>query len=288
MRIRDLGLARVMDINSVQVPTFFYGTAWKEEATEGLTDQALQAGFLGIDTANQRKHYFEEAVGKAVIRHIQTGYTKRSQLFLQTKFTYKESQDERIPYDIHADYSTQVRQSFASSLEHFQTDFIDSYVLHGPLRREGLAKGDWEVWRIMEELYGQGKIRLLGVSNVSHTQLQELLDGAKVAPTFVQNRCYARLGWDAAVRKICYQHGVIYQGFSLLTANRKEMKDKRLHDIASRVHRTPVQVVFRFAMHRGMLPLTGTTDPKHMKEDLSVYDFSLTEDDLNVIEKLSF
>src|SRR5688572_1271829 len=114
---------------------FLYGTAWKEEATERLTLLAIEQGFRGIDTANQRKHYHEAGVGLAVAAAIKQGLVTRDELFLQTKFTFIGGQDQRLPYDLRAPIATQVEQSFASSLEHLQTDRLDSYVLHGPSQR---------------------------------------------------------------------------------------------------------------------------------------------------------
>src|SRR4051812_28407181 len=93
------------------MPTFLYGTAWKEARTEELTRQALEVGFRGVDTANQRKHYVETAVGAAVRK---SGIA-RGELFLQTKFTHARGQDHRLPYDPRAKISAQVRQSFESS-----------------------------------------------------------------------------------------------------------------------------------------------------------------------------
>ena len=95
-----------------KIPSFLYGTAWKEDRTEALTAQALAAGFTGIDTANQRKHYYEAGVGAAVTRALADGLIRREQLFLQTKFTFQAGQDHRLPYDPAADYATQVKQSF--------------------------------------------------------------------------------------------------------------------------------------------------------------------------------
>ena len=98
--------------STTTIPKLFYGTAWKEELTQELTTKALQAGFRAIDTANQRKHYYEEGVGQAVINFINSGAAKRSDLFLQTKFTYQRGQDHRLPYDAGAPPRNQVLQSF--------------------------------------------------------------------------------------------------------------------------------------------------------------------------------
>ncbi len=264
------------------IPAFLYGTAWKEDDTERLTRLALEAGFRGIDTANQRKHYFEAGVGSAVAGAIRDGLVRRDELFLQTKFTYARGQDHRLPYDPKAAPAEQVRQSFASSLEHLQVESIDSYVLHGPSQRRGLSSSDREVWRAMEEL----PVTWLGASNIGLDQLEELLGFAKVKPMFVQNRCYARTGWDAEVRAFCRRHGILYQGFSLLTANVAELRSARFREVVARVGRTPAQVVFRFAQQVGMLPLTGTTDPAHMREDLASGEFSLSDEDVRTIERL--
>ena len=251
-----------------------YGTAWKEDRTEALTAQALACGFRAIDTANQRRHYFEAGVGAAVAAALSRGEVTRSQLFLQTKFTYQRGQDHRLPYDPAAKLGEQVRQSFASSLEHLRTDHVDSYVLHGPERASGLSAGDREVWRAMSELASAGRARALGLSNTSRDQLAALCALATsegwTRPAFVQNRCYARKGWDRDVRALCQREGIVYQGFSLLTANPQALASAAVARAAERRGVTPAAIVFRFALDVGMLPLTGTTDPGHMREDLAV------------------
>ncbi len=268
-------------------PNFIYGTAWKEQETERLTRLAIDAGFRAIDTANQRRHYYEVGVGAAVAKAIADGVVRRDELFLQTKFTYIDGQDHRLPYDAKADHATQVQQSFATSLEHLQTDAIDSYVLHGPLRRRGLDPIDIEVWQAMEAIHASGKTLALGISNAALDQVEELWDRAKVRPSFVQNRCFARTGWDRDVRAFCREHGIVYQGFSLLTANAAELGQRAFHQIVARVKRTPAQVVFRFAIQAGMLPLTGTTSADHMREDLDALNFELSDEDVQAIERLS-
>ena len=211
-------------------PQFLYGTAWKEDATQSSTELAIQQGFRGIDTANQRKHYNEAAVGAAIGACIEKGLVTRDDLFLQTKFTFRHGQDQRLPYDPAAPIELQVAQSFASSLEHLGTDRIDSFVLHGPSRSMGLGADDWAAWKAMEELYDSGKIRMLGISNVNLEQLAELFQRVRIRPMFVQNRCYAIQLWDRAVRLFCKDNGAVYQGFSLLTANRAVVASPQLAD----------------------------------------------------------
>ena len=96
------------------LPKFLYGTAWKEDATQPCVTSALAAGFRGIDTANQRKHYHEGAVGEAITRAVAEGVVKREEMFLQTKFTYQNGQDHRLPFNPSAPPAIQVAQSLAS------------------------------------------------------------------------------------------------------------------------------------------------------------------------------
>jgi diketogulonate reductase-like aldo/keto reductase len=277
---------RSVEVDGVHVPRFLYGTAWKEERTRQLTEEALRQGFRGIDTANQRKHYHEAAVGQAIAAVVRDGVASREDLFLQTKYTFQAGQDQRLPYDPKAPIRVQVAQSFARSLEHLGVQTIDSYLLHGPSQRSGLAAADWEAWRAMEALHESGRVRLLGVSNVSLEQLRWLRDQARVPPRFVQNRCYASRGWDRDVRQFCAAHGLVYQGFSLLTANRDALAHLEVNRIARRHGRTVSQVVFRFALQVGMVALTGTSDPAHMREDLDVFDFRLEAGEIERIEQL--
>jgi diketogulonate reductase-like aldo/keto reductase len=272
--------------NHVSLPSFMYGTAWKKEATTRLVELAVESGFTAVDTANQLIHYQEALVGEA-LRALAKKGVKRETLFLQTKFTPLDGQGGRPPYDPSADLTTQVRQSFDSSLIHLGTDYVDSYVLHAPFSRRGLGKADWEVWAAMEALYQSGKTKMIGVSNVAAGQLVELCERAKVKPMVVQNRCFAALGWDKEVREICLAHGIVYQGFSLLTANREVLADPEIHALAGKLGVNPAQVIFRFAQQIGMLPLTGTTSQQHMKEDLQAEQLALTPEEIQRIETIA-
>jgi diketogulonate reductase-like aldo/keto reductase len=271
--------------NNAPIPSFMYGTAWKKEATTRLVLQAVEAGFTAIDTANQLVHYDEARVGEALIQLAKRG-TTRDKLFLQTKFTSVNGQDHRLPYDARASITTQVQQSFASSLAHLHTDYLDSYVLHGPYSRRGLGAEDWEVWAAIESLYDAGKTKMIGISNVTADQLTLLCVKAKHKPMMVQNRCYAAFEWDKQVREICRANQIIYQGFSLLTANSGIFAEPDLRAMAAKYQTGLAQIVFRFAQQVGMLPLTGTTNPQHMKEDLQSDRFTLLPEEVQHIETI--
>jgi len=267
-------------------PPILYGTAWKEDDTKRLVLQALNSGFRGIDTANQRRHYFEEAVGDAIEQFLTTSQKTRSDLFLQTKFTSVHGQDHRKPYDEFDSLTNQVKQSFASSLEHLQTDYIDAYILHGPSLSHGIIDADLEIWQAMEELVCSRKVKFLGISNVNMAQVEELYRKVSIKPSFIQNRCLAITQWDQDVRTFSQKNKIIYQGFSLLTANQRYLLNPHMQSLAVKYDKTIPQIIFRFANQVGILPLTGTTNQQHMDNDLNIYDFELSQEEIQYIENI--
>lgn len=248
---------------------------------------ALETGFRGIDTANQRKHYDEAGVGQAIVGAIRDGLLVREDLFVQTKFTFESGQDHRLPYDRSVPITTQVRQSVESSLLHLQVSYLDSLLLHGPSQRTGLVQSDWDAWRAMETFYDQGVARSVGISNVSLSQLESLVDKARVRPSWVQNRCFAVDGWDRNIRAFCRENAITYQGFSLLTANSQFLSRPAILAIEARNQCSVAQVVFRFAIEIGILPLTGTTNGEHMRVDLDALDLQLTADEVQKVENIA-
>lgn len=274
-------------LNRPVVPAFIYGTAWKEDRTAALTELAIRSGFRGIDTANQRRHYFEAGVGEGLAAAYRAGVVVRDDLFLQTKFTYRRGQDRRLPYEPSASLGVQVAQSLESSLEHLATDHVDSFVLHGPASAYNWTSDDTEAWKAMRHERDSGRTRLLGVSNISRHQLEQLENSGAELPAFVQNRCFARLGWDREVRQFCERHKIVYQGFSLLTANREVLQHPPFISLAARLNATPAQVVFSFAKAVEMVPLTGTTSQQHMNEDLAALELELAADIVSAIESIA-
>lgn len=269
------------------IPDLLYGTAWKKDPTAALTERAVLTGFRGIDTANQLRHYHEAGVGEGLAAAYHAGVVTRADLFLQTKFTYRQGQDHRLPYDPAASLTLQVAQSMASSLEHLGAGYVDSFILHGPAWQHGWSPDDAEVWEAMRKERDAGRVRLLGVSNVGLHHLKQMMVAQNEAPAFVQNRCFAVIGWDSDVRSFCRERRITYQGFSLLTANLEVLQHPVVTEPAAKLNATPAQVIFAFARAIGILPLTGTTNPEHMKQDLASRELELPPKVVKAIEHIA-
>ncbi|OQK15627.1 aldo/keto reductase [Methyloprofundus sedimenti] len=269
-------LTTLADVN---MPPLIYGTAWKKEHTAELVVQAIQAGFRGIDTACQPKHYNEPQVGAALQRVKGEGVERKS-LFIQTKFTPLSGQDaKQIPYDRDVPLDLQVAQSFAVSKSNLQTDYVDSFVLHSPLApHEQLMTA----WQAMEKIQQTGAASQLGISNCYDLEVLKLLyNDAEVKPAIVQNRFYKNTNYDTELRRWCANQGIIYQSFWSLTANPGVLSSHNVQAIAQKYQKTAAQIFFRYLTYLGIVPLTGTTSITHMKEDLAIFEFELTPEDLS-------
>ncbi len=268
----------------VKMPRIIYGTAWKKEDTAAWVEQAIGLGFRGIDTACQPKHYNEAGVGAGLVNCYKSGI-KRSELYLQTKFTPLSGQDPaQVPYDAKASLSEQVAQSFQTSLVNLQTTYLDCLVLHSPLANQQHTQ---EVWQAMEHLFQNGGVKQLGISNCYDLQQFELLyDNATIKPAVIQNRFYAKTGYDCDIRDFCKQQRIIYQSFWTLTGNPDILAHATLQALATKYRRSAAQVFFRYLSQIGIIPLTGTTSATHMREDLAIFDFELAVDECAAIRLL--
>jgi diketogulonate reductase-like aldo/keto reductase len=256
-----------------RIPRILYGTAWKKERTAALVECALTAGFRGIDTACQPKHYDEAGVGRGVAAALQSGL-RREQLYLQTKFTALDGQDaRRVPYDAKAPLPEQVRQSCRASLANLQTTYLDCVLLHSPMDTLELSL---QVWRELEAIADSGVVRELGISNCYQlAELEALYASARIKPLVLQNRFYAETGYDQQLRRFCRAHGMLYQSFWTLTANPNILSHPDVQALAQRHGVTPAQLFFRGLTQIGIVPLTGTSSEEHLRQDLGIFEFEL-------------
>lgn len=258
------------------VPAFLYGTAWKKDKTADLVYLAMCSGFKGIDTAAQPKHYREDLVGQGIGRALSEDKITRDDLFIQTKFTSVNGQDpNKMPYNPTASISEQVHTSIRSSLRNMrplaeesssESTYLDCLVLHSPLPTMAQTL---EAWRAAES-YVPGKIRNLGISNVTLGILKQLYDAAECKPAIVQNRFYPSTQFDVSVRAFCAEKSIIYQSFWTLSANPKIVHGPEVEHVADKVGLTPYEAMYSLVLALdNVIILNGTTNAKHMVDDLS-------------------
>lgn len=256
-------------VSKMSFPPIIYGTAWKKEKTKELVELAVRQGFRAIDVACQPKHYNEPGVGDALAVLYEHGVVTRSELFLQTKFTQVRGQDPTsIPYDATKPFYDQVMESFSVSLKNLGTDYLDSLVLHSPYTK---LADTLIVWKAFEDIYKTGAAKAIGLSNVYDMHvLRDVYEAAEIKPTVLQNRFYAKTGYDVEIREFCMEKGIKYESFWTLTANPKIFKSQTISDMAAKHGKTNEQIFFKFIQMLGITPLSGTKSQKHMEEDIDI------------------
>ncbi|KAF8534527.1 NADP-dependent oxidoreductase domain-containing protein [Trichophaea hybrida] len=229
-------------------PLLLYGTAWKKTSTTPLVSLALKSGFQGLDTACQPKHYREDLIA---------------------------GQDPgNSPYEFSWPIEKQVRTSVATSLRNLNTTYLDAVLLHSPLKT---VKETVDAWKVLQGFVDAGRIRHLGISNVTLRQLEELYSHPEVTtkPAIVQNRFYAATGFDCDVRGFCKTHGMVWQSFWTLTGNPELLVSEVVERVAEKVvvGREEALYLLVLALGRewetgGVCVLDGTTKEERMKGDL--------------------
>ncbi|KAI1471584.1 Aldo/keto reductase [Daldinia caldariorum] len=263
-----------MDAKPAPMPKLLYGTAWKKDATAELVILALKTGFRGIDTAAQPRHYREDLVGAGVKKVISLGIVKRADLFVQTKFTSVDGQDQKhLPYDLNASLEEQVHSSVASSLNNFRYSesdepYIDNLVLHSPLRT---LSDTFSVWKALET-YVPHRIRQLGISNTP-LEVVDFLNTSPditVRPACVQNRFYPSTGWEVDLRGYCREKGITFQAFWTLSGNPRLLTSRSVHELAASANVEPPVALYALVLGlEGISILDGTNNEAHMKADLN-------------------
>jgi len=270
--------------SGVLMHNIIYGTAWKKERTRELVINAVQAGFRGIDTAGQPRHYNEPMVGEALQVIKQRG-VERESLYLQTKYTPVSSQDRQsLPYDPISPVAVQVKQSFEHSLKNLQTSYVDGFILHSPLENH---QQSMQAWSAMEDIFKAGQARQLGISNCYNlAEMKAIYNDAEVKPAIVQNRFYRETHYDKKLRHWCNENNIIFQSFWSLTANKDLLGSVAIKRLAESYRKTTAQIFFRFLIQSNILPLTGTSSDLHMREDIENFDYCLTGEELESINIL--
>jgi 2,5-diketo-D-gluconate reductase A len=253
--------------NGQKIPQFGFGVFLvKPDETTAAVMHALQAGYRHIDTAEM---YGNEAeVGAAISR---SGLS-RKEIFVTTKL----NNGEHRPDD--------ARAAFEQSLEALGSDYVDLFLIHWPLPTR--YDGDFvSTWRTLEEFYRDGRARSIGVSNFQPHHLRRLHEECEIRPAVNQIEVNPYLTQDE-VRGFCADHEIAVEAWSPL-ARGNALSDPTIDDIARRVGKTPAQVILRWHIERGDIVFPKSVTPARIKENIDIFDFELTGEDVEAISALN-
>ena len=248
--------------NGVKMPLVGFGVFQIEDADEceRCVLDALDAGYRLIDTA--QAYYNEEAVGRA----LQKTTVPREEIFLTTKVWVTEFSYEKA------------KASVLESMRKLQVDYLDLVLIHQCL------SDYYGAYHALEDLYAEGKIRAIGISNFSAERMADIATFNKVVPAV--NQVETHLFWQQhELHKWMEKYNIQHEAWGPLAQHRiKEIIDNPVvKEIAAKYGKTPTQVALRFTVQRGIVVIPKTTSKERMKENLDLFDFSLNDDD---IEKL--
>ena len=250
--------------NGVEIPKIGFGVfrMTDQNACEEAVLQAIESGYRLIDTAAAYGN--EEAVGRAIRRSP----VPREELFITTKLWIPD-----ISYE-------GAKHGFAQSMERLGLDYLDMYVIHQPYHDY------YGAWKALEELYETGKIRAISVDNFTQDRLADFLFWNKVKPAANLLECnpyFQRADEQAYLNS----QNILMQAWSPLAAGQSGLLDNPMIGTIAKAHRkSPAQVVLHWLVQRGILPLVKTSNPERMKENLDIFDFVLTETEMQEITAL--
>ncbi|RIY31272.1 2,5-diketo-D-gluconic acid reductase [Psittacicella hinzii] len=250
--------------NGVKMPQLGFGVfqVTDEVQCEEVVLEALQAGYRMIDTA--QAYMNEEAVGRAIKR----SGIPREEIFVTTKLWVSDASEEKA------------KQAFARSLEKLGLDYIDLYLIHQPV-------GDvFGAWRAMEELYQEGKIRAIGVSNFAPDQIMNLMLFNKVKPAVNQIEMHPFYQRED-VRAFLEENGVVTESWASFAEGRNNIfTNPVLSEIAQAHGKSVAQVILKWLLQRNVVVIPKSVTSSRIKENLNSFDFELTAEEMERIKTL--
>jgi 2,5-diketo-D-gluconate reductase A len=249
--------------NGIKMPVLGFGTLYlNDEVGVRCVAEAISLGYRLIDTATVYGN--EASVGGG----IKKSGISREALFVTSKVWVDDSGYEKA------------KKAFQTSLDKLGLDYLDLYLIHRP---RGDVKGSWKA---MEDLYKEGKIRAIGVSNFEANHLDELMSYAKIHPAVNQIETHAFFQQEQA-KKVLRQYGIQMEAWSPLAQGRNgHFTNETLAAIGKKYNKNNAQVSLRWHYQRGIVAIPRTSQKAHMLENLNIFDFELDESDMNTIASL--
>ena len=250
--------------NGVKIPAIGYGVFRMKDPAEceEAVVQAIQSGYRLIDTAAAYEN--EEAVGRAIRR---CG-VPREELFITTKLWITDTSYEGE------------KRGFARSMERLGLDYVDLYLIHQPYNDY------YGAWRALEELYAAGKARAIGVDNFTQDKLADFVFWNKVKPAVNLIECNAFFQREED-RRYMESQNIQMQAWSPLAAGQGRLfENETLRALAATHNKTVAQIVLRWLVQRNIVPLVKSANPERMRENLEIFDFALTDAEMQQIAAL--
>ena len=250
--------------NGVEIPQVGLGVFRAKEGAEveRAVRAALEAGYRLIDTAAAYGN--EVGVGKA----IKASGLPREEIFITTKlWNAYHAYDDAL-------------QAFDESLEKLDCGYIDLYLIHWPLPMEGKFT---QAWKALERLYDSKRVRAIGVSNFKPHHLEELLKRAATVPTVNQIELHP-LFQQKETRAYCVEHGIAVESYSPLMQAGAALEHPVIANLAHTYGKTPAQVILRWHVQSGLIVIPKSVKPERIRENLALFDFELSENDMRAIE----
>lgn len=254
--------------NGVKMPMEGFGVFQVPEAAvcEQAVSDALATGYRLIDTA--AAYFNEEAVGNAIRTAIRKSDIPREELFITTKLWIQDASYEGA------------KKAFETSLHKLGLDYLDLYLIHQPM------SDYYGAWRAMEELYEEGKIRAIGVCNFYPDRLADLCANMKVTPAVNQvelHPFFAQTGALASMKEA----GVQPEAWGPMAEGKHGIfTHPVLTQIGAKYGKTAAQVALRWSTQRGVVIIPKSTHKERMEENLNIWDFTLTDEDMEAISAL--
>ena len=250
--------------NGVKIPMIASGT-YKAEVIRA----AIDVGYRCFDTAS---YYGTEP---DLAEAIRGSGIPREEFFITSKLWKDE-----MGYD-------NAKAAFSRTLERLETDYLDLYLIHWPLPEPGYK--DWkaldmETWKALEDLYDEGKIRAIGLSNFLPHHVENILAGCRVKPMVDQLEFHPGYSQEAAVR-YCQERNILVQAWSPL-GRQRVFEEPLILSLAEKYHVSSAQICLRFAVQRGIMPLPKASSAERMKENLDVFSFVIEEEDMYRLETM--
>ena len=257
--------------NGVEMPTIGYGT-WQigdSPAGADAVAEAIKAGYRHIDGAARYEN--EVSVGKG----IKKSGIVRDELFVTSKVWFTHRSYEKV------------LESCDTTLKDLELDYVDLYLIHWPAvakNYENWEEVNAETWRAMEAIYRSGKAKAIGVSNFLPQHLSPLLRTAEIVP--MVNQMEFRPGYpQTECVEWCLAHGIVPEAWRPLGAG-TALNGELMRELSEKYRKTPAQICLRWVLQHGLTPLVKSANPIRMRENLDVYDFALSEEDMVKIDAL--